>query len=125
LLRRFHERPTVASLPRIRYLPSPPRRGQFAVGLDVPHRKYRNPRFYEQPTTHTRPPNPSLHVTPNACWNALADAVRFFHIDALSSSVGLKVDFDMALLVIASGLYRLMAKRMRRTRRHAKSSTIL
>jgi hypothetical protein len=34
-------------------------------------------------------------------------------MDALSSAVGLKVDFDMTLLVIASGLYRLMAKRMR------------
>ena len=45
--------------------------------------------------------------------NALADAVRFFHIDALSSSVGFKVDYDMALLVLASGLYRLMARRMR------------
>ncbi len=45
--------------------------------------------------------------------NALSDAVRFFHMDALSSSVGLKVDFDMTLLVIASGLYRLMARRMR------------
>ena len=45
--------------------------------------------------------------------NALADAVRFFHMDALSSSVGFKVDFDMALLVLASGLYRLMARRMR------------
>src|SRR5260221_9986029 len=45
--------------------------------------------------------------------NALADAVRFFHIDALSSSVGFKIDFDMALLVLASGLYRLMARRMR------------
>ena len=45
--------------------------------------------------------------------NALSDAVRFFHIDALSSSVGFKVDFDMALLVLASGLYRLMARRMR------------
>jgi hypothetical protein len=45
--------------------------------------------------------------------NALADAVRFFHIDALSSSVGFKVDFDMALLVLASCLYRLMARRMR------------
>jgi hypothetical protein len=45
--------------------------------------------------------------------NALSDAVRFFHIDALSSSVGLKVDFDMALLVLASGLYRIMAGRMR------------
>ena len=45
--------------------------------------------------------------------NALGDAVHFFHIDALSSSVGLKVDFDMALLVIASGLYRMIGKRMR------------
>ena len=34
-------------------------------------------------------------------------------MDALSSAVGLKVDFDMALLVIASGLYRLLAGRMR------------
>jgi hypothetical protein len=45
--------------------------------------------------------------------NALADAVSFFHIDALSSSVGMKVDFDMALLVFASGLYRLMVRRVR------------
>src|SRR4249919_3789384 len=44
---------------------------------------------------------------------ALSDAVRFFHMDALSSAVGMKVDFDMALLVIASGLYRLLARRMR------------
>jgi hypothetical protein len=34
-------------------------------------------------------------------------------MDALSSAVGLKVDFDMALLVVASGLYRLLATRMR------------
>lgn len=34
-------------------------------------------------------------------------------MNALSSSVGLKVDFDMALLVIASGLYRLFARCMR------------
>jgi hypothetical protein len=27
--------------------------------------------------------------------------------------VGMKVDFDMTLLVIASGLYRLLARRMR------------
>lgn len=40
--------------------------------------------------------------------------MRFFHVDALSSAVGLlKVDFDMALLVIASGLYRLLARKMR------------
>ena len=45
--------------------------------------------------------------------NALSDAVRFFHLDALSSAVGLKVDFDMLLLVIASGLYRMIARNMR------------
>ncbi len=45
--------------------------------------------------------------------NSISDAVRFFHMDALSSKVGLKVDLDMALLVIASGLYRLFAKRMK------------
>jgi len=45
--------------------------------------------------------------------NALSDAVRFFHMDALSSAVGMKVDFDMALLVVASGLYRLLGRRMR------------
>jgi len=44
--------------------------------------------------------------------NALSDAVRFFHLDALSSTVGLKVDFDMGSFVIASGLYRLLAPRM-------------
>ena len=45
--------------------------------------------------------------------NALSDAVRFFHANALSSSVGMKVDFDLALLVIASGLYRRLATFMR------------
>src|SRR5262244_1512276 len=111
------------------------------VTLDVPHRKYRTPRVYEQkacprrrtfrqffiedlghdePTillTNDKRSTAAQLITRYAkrmlIENALADAVHFFHIDALSSSVGLKVDFDMALLVIASGLYRLMAKQMR------------
>jgi len=111
------------------------------VELDVPHRKYRNPRFYEQKARprqrtyrqffitdlgHNEPTilltNDQRSTVRNLITryakrmlieNALADAVRFFHIDALSSSVGFKVDFDMALLVLASGLYRLMARRMR------------
>jgi hypothetical protein len=111
------------------------------VELDVPHRKYRHPRFYEQKTRllehtyrqffitdlgHDEPTilvTNDTHATPKSLItryakrmlieNALADAVSFFHIDALSSSVGMKVDFDMALLVLASGLYRLMARRMR------------
>jgi hypothetical protein len=110
------------------------------IELDVPTRKFRFPRVYEQkvslagcsfrqlfirdlghdePTIllTNEPRTAKTLITRYAqrmlIENALSDAVRFFHMDALSSSVGLKVDFDMALLVIASGLYRMLAKRMR------------
>ena len=36
----------------------------------------------------------------------------FFHLDALSSAVALKVDFDVVLTEIATGLYRLMARQL-------------
>ncbi len=118
-----------------------PRSAWRTIELDVPTRKYRTPRVYEQTVTlaganlrqlfiqdlgHDEPTillTNQRHVSPKALVtryaqrmlieNALSDAVRFFHIDALSSAVGLKVDFDMALLVLASGLYRLIAQRMR------------
>jgi hypothetical protein len=111
------------------------------VTLDVPARKYKTPRVFEQPVTlegatlrqlfvldlgHEEPTilltndrhaSHAKLITRYAqrmlIENALSDAVRFFHMDALSSAVGMKVDFDMALLVIASGLYRLLARRMR------------
>jgi len=111
------------------------------VELDVPTRKYRFPRVYEQTVrlagksfrqlhildlghedatillTNKRQATLKKLITRYAqrmlIENALSDAVRFFHMDALSSSVGMKVDFDMALLVVASGLYRLLAQRMR------------
>jgi len=118
-----------------------PRSAWRTIELDVPTRKYRTPRVYEQTITlagrslrqmfvqdlgHDEPTillTNQRHAPAKALLtryaqrmlieNALSDAVRFFHIDALSSSVGLKVDFDMALLVVASGLYRLIAQRMR------------
>lgn len=40
--------------------------------------------------------------------NGLEDQVHFFHVDALSSAVAMKVDFDVTLTVIATGLYRLL-----------------
>ena len=110
------------------------------VTLDVPTRKYRTPRVWEksvrlagrtfrqlyildlghdQPTVlltnETRTPAKLItrYAKRMLIENALSDAVRFFHMDALSSAVGLKVDFDMALLVIASGLYRRLAQNMR------------
>jgi len=46
--------------------------------------------------------------------NGISEAVQFFHIDALSSMVGMKVDFDMQLTLAASSLYRMMAQRIGR-----------
>lgn len=109
--------------------------------LDVPARKFKTPKVFEQPVKLAGATLPQFfvmdlgHDEPTILLtndrhstqakvliryaqrmlieNALCDAVRFFHMDALSSAIGLKVDFDMALLVIASGLHRLLARRMR------------
>ena len=110
------------------------------VELDVPARKYRFPKVYEKSVQIAKRNFRQLFVTNLGhaeamilltndrksakniitryakrmlIENALSDAVRFFHMNALSSSVGIKVDFDMALLVIASGLYRQLAQKMR------------
>lgn len=111
------------------------------VTLDVPARKFKTPRVFEQtislagatlrqlfvvdlgheePTILLTNDRHSTHAKLLTRYaqrmlieNALSDAVRFFHMDALSSAVGMRVDFDMALLVVASGLYRLLARRMR------------
>ena len=40
--------------------------------------------------------------------NAIADGIDFFHVDALTSAVALKVDFDLQLTIMASTLYRLL-----------------
>lgn len=118
-----------------------PKAAWRTVELDVPGRKFRTPKVYEQkviletcalrqlyikdlghdePTillTNDRSRGYAKLITRYAqrmlIENALSDAVRFFHMDALSSAVGFKVDFDMALLVIASGLYRRLAAHMR------------
>ena len=46
--------------------------------------------------------------------NNISESIRFFHLDALSSMVGLKVDFDLQLTLMAGSLYRLMAQRIGR-----------
>jgi hypothetical protein len=56
--------------------------------------------------------------------NGISEAVQFFHIDALSSMVGMKVDFDMQLTLMASSLYRLMARHIGREYVHAQAKTI-
>jgi hypothetical protein len=56
--------------------------------------------------------------------NGISEAVQFFHIDALSSMVGMKVDFDMQLTLLASSLYRMMAKRIGREYTNAQAKTV-
>jgi hypothetical protein len=125
----------------IKEILSLPRSAWRVIELDVATRRYKHPRVYEQKVQlagrtfrqlfvldlgHTEPTilltnqkrtTPKRLITRYAqrmlIENALSDAVRFFHIDSLSSSVGMKVDFDMVLLVIASGLYRTLARKMR------------
>lgn len=40
--------------------------------------------------------------------NGIADGIDFFHMDALSSSVAMKVDCDLQLTLMASSLYRIL-----------------
>ncbi len=44
--------------------------------------------------------------------NTIADAVNFFHMDALSAAVPLRIDLDVQLTLMASALYRLLANRL-------------
>lgn len=112
------------------------------VHLDVPHRQYQNPKVidqeiqlpgyagplrqlfitelgHEEPTillTNDRQSSAAKRITRYAqrmlIENYLADAVDFFHLDALSSAVRLKVDFDVALTELATGIYRLFGRQL-------------
>ena len=44
--------------------------------------------------------------------DTLADAIEFFHMDALSSVVPMNINVDLQLTLIASTLYRLLATRI-------------
>jgi hypothetical protein len=120
-----------------------PRSAWQQIKLDIPHRRYKTPRFIDQRIklpkykgelrqllikdlgheeatvllTNDFKRTPKALITRYArrmlIENGLADAVEFFHLDALSSAVALNVDFDVLLTVIGSGIYRMLAKRLR------------
>lgn len=56
--------------------------------------------------------------------NGISEAIQFFHLDSLSSRVGLKVDFDRQITLIVSSLYRLMAELIGHKYLHAQAKTI-
>lgn len=120
-----------------------PRSAWQTVQLKIPHRKFQTPRVvdqrvriagyagplrqlliqdlgHEEPTillTNDTRSSPKAIITRYAqrmlIENGLADAVDFFHLDALSSAVALNVDFDVLLTVLGSGIYRLFARTLR------------
>ena len=120
-----------------------PRSAWRTVHLDVPQRLYQTPqvidqrvrlREYGEPLRqlfvkdlgHEQPTvllTNDFRATPAALIlryarrmlieNGLADAVNFFHLDALSSAVALNVSFDVLLTTMATGLYRLLALQLR------------
>ncbi len=45
--------------------------------------------------------------------NVIAEAVKFFHLNAISSPILLKVHFDVTLTMIADTLYTMLARRLR------------
>jgi hypothetical protein len=126
----------------VREMANLPRPAWRTVQLDVPHRIYQTPKVvdrrislrhyqgplrqlfiadlgHEQPTvllTNDLRTSAAKRITRYArrmlIENSLADAVDFFHLDALSSAVGLKVDFDVTLTEAATGLYRLLGRRL-------------
>jgi len=56
--------------------------------------------------------------------NGISDAIQFFHLDALSSMVGLKIDFDLQITLMAAALYRLMAGKIGREYERAQAKKI-
>src|SRR5256884_46121 len=53
--------------------------------------------------------------------NGIADGIDFFHMDALSSAVAMKVDCDLQLTLMASSLYRLLARKVKNGYQRARS----
>ena len=45
--------------------------------------------------------------------NGIAEAVKFFHLNALSSPILVKVHFDLVMTMIADTLYSMLAKKLR------------
>lgn len=56
--------------------------------------------------------------------NSIQDGIDFFHMDALSSAVPMKVDCDLQLTLMASSLYRIFGNKIGQGYEHAKSRTL-
>ena len=57
--------------------------------------------------------------------NAIAGAIDFFHMDALSAAAPMKIDLDLQLTPMASALYRLLALRLGRGQETAGTRSLI
>ncbi len=82
---------------------------------------------HERPTlplTNQMKTSASQPVDRHARRMVIENAIDFLHMDALSAAVPMKVDLDLQLTLMASGLHRLLAVRLGNGRRNAKSRTL-
>jgi hypothetical protein len=83
---------------------------------------------HEEPTvlltnqlTRPAPPLVQRYAQRMIIENTIADGIDFFHMDALSSAVAMRVNCDLQLTLMASSLYRLLAGRIGRGYERAES----
>jgi hypothetical protein len=103
------------------------------VELESVSRAYRTPRVLDRRVTLKGYDGPLRQLTRSASHligryaqrmlieNNIEDGVDFFHMDALSSAVAMKVSCDLQLTLMASSLYRLLAARIGHGYESAKS----
>ena len=78
-------------------------------------------------TNQMREPTPRLidrYARRMVIENTIADAIDFFHMDALSAAVPMKADIDIQLTLMASALYRLLAHRLANGLQTANARTV-
>jgi transposase len=92
------------------------------VHLDIPKRKYKTPLLFESMVTldgydgQIRQIVNSIVLRYAQRWrieNGIAEAVKFFSLNALSSSMLIKVHFDILMTMIAHALYHFISQKLR------------
>ena len=56
--------------------------------------------------------------------NQIAETIDFFHMDALSAAVPMRINTDLQLTLMASGLYRILANRIGNGQQAARARTL-
>jgi len=92
------------------------------ITLPSVSREYRTPLILDQRITLHGYEGPLRQIiAADLIENGIADSIDFFHMDALSSAVAMKVDCDLQLTLMASSLYRLLTRKLQNGHQQARS----